>query len=122
MFGGAAALAHAAQVFEEVGRLHAIGARVVGGEQPVDEKVSEEELVARHVPEEKRLPLLEGAASAGEQNESAVAAAGIEAPVEDLGHVAQPGVALRADVVLAREAGRGSRGCERAKSQAAKTA
>jgi hypothetical protein len=56
------------------------------------------------VPEEQRLPLLDGQAALREHDEWPIAAGWIEATVQHLGDVAQPRGAARADEVLLAEA------------------
>jgi hypothetical protein len=104
VLGRAAALADVAEVLLDVLGVDAEGARVVRREEPRLEEVADEELVARHVPEEQRLPLLDGQAMLREHDERTVAAGGIEAAVQHLGDVAEPRGAARADEVLLAQA------------------
>src|SRR5690606_7853300 len=51
--------------------------------EPLHQEVAEEELVARHVPEEQRLPEFERAAALREFDQVAVATFGVEPPMQD---------------------------------------
>jgi hypothetical protein len=104
VLGGGAALRDAGEVGHHLLRAKAEGAGLPRGEQPALEEVAHEELVAGHVPEEEGLPLLEVAAALREHDQRAIAALRIEATVQDLGDVAEPLVARRADGVLLAEA------------------
>ena len=97
-------LPDATQIVVQLFGPHAKRPGIVGGEEPVLQKVPHEELVARDVPEEERLPLLEIAVVLRQNDERAVSSVRIEASVQDLGHVAKPGGAAGADEVLISEA------------------
>ena len=56
--------------------------------EPVHQKVAHQELVARHVEEEQRLPDVPVAAGNGEFDERPVAPHRVEAPAQNEGHVA----------------------------------
>ena len=52
------------------------------------------------MPEEQRSPDLEVTPPLRQQNESAISAMWLEAPIDDLGDIAEPGVAARSDKIL----------------------
>lgn len=99
MLRGSAPRTYGPQVLVQFFRANTIGAGFVCWEQPILEEVAEQKLIACHVPEENRSPFIEAAATAGKNRERAVRALNIEAPIQHLGDVAKPCLALGPDEV-----------------------
>ena len=59
----------------------------------------DEELVARHVPEEQRLPVVDGVAPLGQKDQRSVPPLRIESAIEDLRDVSKPRCAARSDEI-----------------------
>ena len=98
----AALLGERVEVGGDVVGPEAVGAGLVLRVEPVDEEVADEELVARHVPEEERLPDLAVAAALRELDERAVATLGVEAAVEHLARRRAPSCGSSAPMAFSR--------------------
>src|SRR5687767_12932477 len=72
------AIADVAQVLVQVLRAYPERAGVIGGKEPSLQEVPQQELVARHVPEQDRLPLVQWAAVLGEYHKWAIPARRVE--------------------------------------------
>ncbi len=81
MFGGPTSTPDTAKVLVKVLGPNAIGARYKGREKPVGQKIAQQELVARHVPKEYRLPFVDGASILCQEDERTITSAGIEPSV-----------------------------------------
>lgn len=88
-------------VRDSVVRTNAVRAGLVLRKEPVDQKIANEELIPRHMPEEQRLPDGLVATALGELDEGAIAALRVKAAVEDLTDITRPVLALGADGVVA---------------------
>jgi hypothetical protein len=102
--GPCASLADTPEVRFDLFGAHAEFAGVVRGKEPVLEEVTYEELVAGHVPEQERLPLVEIAPALCQHDQCTVAAPGFEATVQNLGDIEKPGSAVGADEVFRAKA------------------
>src|SRR5687768_1552234 len=100
VLGDAAAQADILQIGIEVLGANPVGSGLVSGMEPAHQEIAQEELVPGDVPEEEGPPDREVAPLLGEKDEGPVPASGIEAPIEDLGDVANPGLTGGADEVF----------------------
>jgi hypothetical protein len=91
---------------EEVIKLpgaHPEGACLEQRVEPVDEEITQKELVASHVPQQDRLPYVKRASGLGEDHECTITISRIEPSVEYFSHIAQPSGASDAeDIILAQ--------------------
>src|SRR5882672_7420410 len=100
MLGRASALADVAQVIMELLRANSERAGVIRRKEPVEEKIAQQEFVARDMPEKERFPDFHATAVLRKDDQGAIPTIGVEPTVQYPCDVAQPGGAARTDDVL----------------------
>jgi hypothetical protein len=86
-----------ADMFVNIFRPDAIGTRSKSREEPVNQEISEQKLVASHVPKQNWLPFFNGEAALSQSHKCPIAIAWVESSVQDKNKIPQPSSGIGTD-------------------------